>query len=273
MCIGMVPANVPNQSRFAMVFLAPRRIVIAGHSMRSLVALHRILMVLSRPLHPRWPPRGYCWFVRSLHCYLLMMFAGLGLDAAATSAQTLLDTADPASRAALLDSVAHGRTRWQAGRPQVYRVRVDLRCECARLLDNAPWVLVRGDSILPDSIRADQRFMVVSRPAYYTIDGLFAALETALRDTLVSVTGVRFDPALGFPVSFDTRRRCVASRCIYGGTGIQVLGFAVVREGPASIPFPDGPDLVRAVGGSKSLAHDRHLTRAEADNGSIVRSP
>jgi Family of unknown function (DUF6174) len=193
------------------------------------------------------------------------VFAGLGFNAAAISAQTLLDAADPASRAALLDSVAHGRTRWQAARPQLYRVRVDLRCECVRLLDNAPWVLVRGDSILRDSIRADQRFLVVSRPAYYTIDGLFAALETALRDTLVSVAEVRFDPTFGFPLSFDTRRRCVANTCIYGGTGIQVLGFAVVREGGASRSSPEGTDLLRGVRGSKSLAKGRALTHAEAD--------
>lgn len=188
-------------------------------------------MVASRRLHLRWPLAMYRWSVQRIDRRFLVVFAALGFNAAAASAQTLLAAADPASRAALLDSAAHARTRWEATRPPLYRVRVELACECVRLLDNAPWVLVRGDSILRDRIREDQRFLVVSRPGYYTIDGLLSALEASLRDTLVTVTGVRFDPTLGIPLSFNTRRRCVASRCTTGGwADIQVLGFEVVRD-------------------------------------------
>lgn len=168
---------------------------------------------------------------------LLILVAALGFDAAVTSAQIALPAADSATRTALLDSVGHARARWESARPQRYRMRVDFLCECARPLDNAPWVLVYGDSILRDSVRADQRPLVVTRPRYYTVNGLFAALEAALRDTLVTATGVRFDSILGTPLSFNASRRCV-SRCTTGGwIDVHVLGFEPVGDVPRTTPF------------------------------------
>lgn len=166
-------------------------------------------------------------------CFLITVVA-LGLGGTDASAQTRPEATSPARRQLLRDSVAHARARWVAARPERYRVSVDFRCECARGLDNAPWVLVHGDSILLDSVRADQRQMVVNRPVYYTVDGLFTTLEAALRDTLVSVEDLRFDAALGVPLSFTTGRRCVASPCSTGGwTDVKVRGFELA---PVRVP-------------------------------------
>ena len=142
--------------------------------------------------------------------------------------QNALAATDASSRAALLDSTATARARWDAARPLVYRVQIELRCEC--VLDHAPWVLVHGDSIVRDSVRADQRPTVMSRPGYYTVGGLLAALDSALRDTLVNVAGVRFDPTTGVPLSFFTRRRYLNGRGTTAGWyDVRVLGFEVVR--------------------------------------------
>ncbi len=165
----------------------------------------------------------------------VIVFAALALHATALSAQRPLEAVDSVSRAALRDSVAHARARWETARPPLYRVSVDFRCECARPLDNEPWVLVRGDSILHDSTRVDQRAMVEYRPEYYTIDGLFRALEAAVNDTRVDVRAVRFDPTYGIPLSFHTQVRCRNGRCVSGGfTDVRVRGFEVVQAAPPS---------------------------------------
>jgi hypothetical protein len=158
-----------------------------------------------------------------------IMVGALGVSGAAASAQTLLAATDPVSRVTLRDSLSHAQERWKSTRPVVYRARIEVRCECAYPRDGAPWVLVRGDSILLDSVRVDQRALVVIRPAYYTVDRLFAVLETALADTLVSVADVQFDSRTGVPLLFTTRRRCVSRACSTGGwVDIRVLGFEVV---------------------------------------------
>lgn len=161
---------------------------------------------------------------------ILVLLAALGFDAPAIIAQTALAAVDSPSRTALLDSIGHARVRWESARPQLYRVRVEVLCDCARPLDNAPWVLVRGDSILRDSVREDQRPLVVSRPAYYTVDGLFALLEAALRDTMLTVTRVRFDPTFGIPLSFSPSVRCVSGCSTGESYDIRVLGFATIID-------------------------------------------
>ncbi|HEX6573864.1 MAG TPA: DUF6174 domain-containing protein, partial [Gemmatimonadaceae bacterium] len=155
----------------------------------------------------------------------------LCLSGAAASAQTLLGATDPVSRATLRDSLTQARERWKSTRPLGYRAQIEMRCECVRPRDNAPWVLVRGDSILLDSVPADQRALVVNRPEFYTIDRLFTVLETAVADTLVSLADVKFDSRTGIPLSFTTRHRCVSRVCSTGGwVEVRVFSFEVVAS-------------------------------------------
>jgi len=161
--------------------------------------------------------------------FSIIIACALSLSGGAASAQTLVPAIDSVSRAILRDSLFHARERWKSTRPMAYRARIEMRCECARPLDNAPWVLVRGDSILLESVRADQRALVANRPQYYTIERLFTVLETSLADTLVSVADLRFDSQMGIPLSFTTRRRCVSRVCSTGGwVDVRVLGFEVI---------------------------------------------
>lgn len=167
---------------------------------------------------------------RMSHLILVGIFA-LGLNARSSAAQASLSATDSSSRAVLRDSLNEAKQRWEAARSFSYRVRVDYRCECARPLDNAVWVFVRGDSIQVDSTAPNRRYNLVNVPNYFTVDGMFRELDAALSDTLVDVRGARFDSERGFPLSFAWFRRCVPGRrCISGDfSDVRVLGFEVVR--------------------------------------------
>src|SRR5687768_6928565 len=104
-------------------------------------------MMGSRSVHTQRSLLVYHLIVRPV-AFSLVMVCALGLSGAAASGQTLLAATDPVSRATLRDSLTQARERWKSTRPVGYRARIEMRCECARPRDNAPWVLVRSDSIL-----------------------------------------------------------------------------------------------------------------------------
>lgn len=186
-------------------------------------------------------PAIICWRAESVSlnmAHLTRILTGalllvlLDARAAVIAQDGPLTATNAAERAVLRDSLTRARIRWSARRPISYRARIEMQCECARSRDNAPWILVHGDSIVSDSLRSDQRRMVMSRPVYYTIDGLFSVLETALRDSTATLHNVRFDRTSGFPLSFNTRRICRVGPCSTGGwDDVRVFEFAIVRAG------------------------------------------
>lgn len=180
----------------------------------------------------RWPTESVSLNMAHLTRILIgaLLLVALDARAAVIAQDSPLSATNAAERAVLRDSLTRARTLWRAMRPISYRTRIEMRCECARPRDNAPWILVHGDSIVSDSLHSDQRHMVMNRPVYYTIDGLFSVLETALRDSAVTVHGVRIHRTSGFPLSFSTRRICRIGPCSTGGwDDVRVFEFAIVR--------------------------------------------
>lgn len=151
-------------------------------------------------------------------------------------------------RVRLRDSLARGRERWQASRPQEYliaaistwgMIRVTRTPEHDGQLEAAR---VRGDSLVGIVHRPAPQFTPTPDWRTVTVDSLFLHLERAVKSPTRQIVALKLDPVWGYPTEWRTDD----ARNGYGGTYVtdQVSGGAIVFFEPV---LPRACALLRRV--------------------------